>query len=497
MINQYKEFFLSQDLIAITPYALSIIEDDVEGFVQAFEPFKEEEILIDPIEIAAAYKSEKIFDYLIHEYDYSEFFNPFRLTLPVILVIFERDEMLFDALEHIPFTNEQWLGMYEFMLQTKEADYFIQYYKAYQLDKSLQLDLLISALDNPIAFDFLLKQKGFKKFLKHEALIYEIICYHQAYLEKIEAIQDLSIYFDIEDFVPILKLDDHEAFIEALSFIVNRNIDLNKINEFGLTFFHEALRHAASPKYVFNLFDKGANPFFKTSRGYPSSHQLLFRDSEFTLELSRIIDFDAQDLFGLTLKDYDHLQRKTALQLLDILLVVKCVLNMDESAIYELDYAEFYDLSSIHGVDPFMNTYTLLLFENTLLKQHFKDKFNGVFDLEEPDELIDSLKEQFIYDGKSTLEMMNDLLILEESDYDKISQFAKDYQTTIKITTDDIELNKTAHIEVTFDKDGTVKKYATIYSNYIDVYYIHRYFNVPLDHITYSPNVSKHQRFLN
>ncbi|MFP4287234.1 MAG: hypothetical protein ACLFRI_05995 [Candidatus Izemoplasmataceae bacterium] len=497
MINQYKEFFLSQDLISVTPYALSIIEDDVEGFVQAFEPFKDEDILIDPIEIAAAYNSSKVFDYLIHEYDYSEYYNPFRLTLPVILVIFERDHMLFDALEHIPFSDELWLGLYEFMLQTKEGDYFIQYYKAYQLDKSLYLDLLISSLDNPIAFTYLLKQKGYKKFLKHEALMYEIICYHQSYLDKIAHVEDLSLYFDIEDFIPILRLDDQESFKEALQFIVTRNIDLNKMNEFGLTFFHEALRHAVNPNYVFYLFDKGANPFFKTSKGYASSHQLLFRDSEFTLELSRIVDFDAQDLLGLTLKDYDHLQRKDQLQLLDVLLVVKCVLNMDESAIYELDYAEFYDLSSIHGVDPFMNTYSLLLFENTLFKQHFKDKFATQLELEEPDELIDSLKEQFIYDSKSTLEIMNDLLLLEEADYDKISAFAKDYQTTIKITTDDIELNKTAHVEITFDKDGSIKKHATIYSNYIDVYYIHRYFNVPLDHIVYSPNVSKHQRFLN
>ncbi|MFU8786189.1 MAG: hypothetical protein ACNA7U_03000 [Candidatus Izemoplasmataceae bacterium] len=497
MIKQYKEFFLSQDLIDVTPYAQSIIDDDVEGFVRTFEPFKDTEVMIDPIEICAAYNSEAIFNYLIHAYDYSEFFNPFRLSLPVILIIFERENLLFDALEHIPFNQQQFLIMYEYMLQTKEADYFIQFYKAYDLEAKYRVDLLKSSLESPIAFEYLIKQKGFKKHLKHEDVIYEIICYHQEFLHYIEQIEDLSKDFDIEDFVPIFKIDDQDDFNQALSFIISRHLDMNAHNEFGLTFFHEGLRHAVKPSYLYTLFEKGANPFFKTSRGYCSSHQLLFRDSEFTLELSRIVDFDAQDLFGLSLKDYDALQRKSQLQLLDILLVAKCVLNMDESAIYELDHAEFYDLSSIHGVDPFINAYAVLTFENTMIKDRFSEQFNNQFQLEDIEILKHSLQESFIYDEDNSVELMDDLLLIEPNEFDQISEFAKLYNTTIKVQTDHVELNKMAHIEIIFSNDGSISRSAMVHTNYIDVYYIHKYYQVPLENITYQPKVSKHQRFLN
>ncbi|TVP96011.1 MAG: hypothetical protein EA374_02595 [Acholeplasmatales bacterium] len=497
MIKQYKEFFLSQDLVDITPYAESIIADDLEAFVQVFEPFADEMLMIDPIEICAAYNAEAIFEYLINTYDYTEFINPFQLTLPMILVIFERENLLFDALERLPFSDEQYLLLYEFMLQTKEAEYFIEYYKAYGIAPDFKLELLRLSLEKNKAFEFLLKQKGFKKHLKHDAIIYEIIAYHQTMIHHIAFIDDLAELFATESFIPVLRIEDEALFKTTIDFMIERHLDVNHHNEFGLTFFHEALRHAAKPSYLYYLQEKGASPFFKTTRGYQSSHQLLFRDAEFTLELMRLIDFEAKDLFGLTLKDYDALQRKPVLQLLDILLVVKLVLNMDESAIYELENTEFYDLSSIHGVDPFINAYSVAVFENAAMKERFKDALDRQVQLDEVHALMHSLDDTFMFEADQALELPHDIIALEEEDYVAIAEFAKSHQTSVKLLTDGVELNKVGHLEIVFDSQGHIHRSAHIHTHLVDVYYVHTYYGIALENITYTPKVSKDQRYLN
>ena len=497
MIEQYKAFFLSEELKDVTPYAESIIEHDLETFVRAFEPYADKDLMIDPIEIAAAYGSEEIFNYLIITYDYSDFYNPFRLTLPIILMIFERESMLIDVLDQVNFSSYQHLIMYEFMIQTKELDYFKQFYKAYGIEKKHRVDLLKAALQQVEVFDYLVKLPAFRHQRKKESLLYEIIAYHQNLLEYIEDVEDLSKLFTIESFVPILKLDDEALFKKTIDFILARNLDLNAMNEFGLTFFHEGLRHAANPSYIYYLIEKGANPFFKTSKGYPSSHQLLFQDANFCLELSRYIDFDAVDLLGLKLKDYDVLQRKTDVQLLDILLIVKLVLNMDESAIYELDNAEFFDLAAIHGIDTFLNAYSVIVFENTHLKDRFELELGQIIEVDDVEPLKETLEDAFVYDEEHTLELVNDLIALEDEDFDKLIAFAKKYHTTLKISTDGVDINKIGHIEITIDDSGTVNKQATIHTNYIDVYYIHQFYDIPLENIDYIPPVSKDMRFLN
>ncbi len=162
MINQYKDFFLSEEMIEITPYAKSIIDDDLESFVQIFESYTDKDLMIDPIEICAAYNSARVFDYLINTYDYSDYFNPFRLTLPMVLIIFEREELLIEALDKIPFSVNQFLMMYEYMIQTKDLDYFKQFYDAYGLDSKERKELLKIALDNEDVFAYLIRQKAFK-----------------------------------------------------------------------------------------------------------------------------------------------------------------------------------------------------------------------------------------------------------------------------------------------------------------------------------------------
>ena len=496
MIKQYKDFFLSEEMIEITPYAKSIIDDDLESFVQIFEAYVDKDLMIDPIEICAAYNSKTVFDYLVNTYDYSDYYNPFRLTLPMVLIIFEREDLLLEALDKIPFSTDQFLLMYEYMIQTKDLDYFKQFYDAFGIEAKERKELLKIALDNQDVFAYLIKQSTFKRFLKHEEVIYEIISYHQNMLEYIEPIKDLSQHFDNDDLINVLKIDDEDLFRKTVDFLVKRNIDLNAYNEFGLTFFHEALRHAKYASYIYYLFDQGANPFFKTTRGYPSSHQLLFRPSDFTLELSRIIDFDAQDLLGLKLKDYDTLQQKSSLKLLDILLVVKLILNMDESAVYELDRYEFYDLSSIHGIDPFEHSFSLLVFENPHIKERFTYELGYKFDTESVDMLRDTLKEVFLYDDELTLELLHDVFDEEASLQEDLIAFAKANNTTVKLTTDHVEINKTGHVEINFLPDGTIEKHASVNSHFIDVYYIYKYYDIPLENIVFTPTISKNQRFL-
>ncbi len=496
MIEQYKQFFLSDELTEITPYAQAIIDDDVETFVRVFEPYADKELMIDPIEIAAAYHSAAIFDYLVKTYDYSDYHNPFRLTLPVVLMVFERESMLVDALDAIPFGPQQMLAMYEHMVEHKDVEYFKQFYKAYGIDKKHRRDLLKISLSNEAVFDYLVKLNPFKKHLKHESIVYEIIAYHQHLLPYIEFIEDLSEHFEIDAFVPVLKLEDSALFERTIDFLLERKLDLNTHNEFGLTFFHEALRHAVNPEYVFYLHEKGGNPFFRTDRGYPSAHQLLFQAANFCLELSRIIDFDAEDYFGLTLSDYDAHQRKTDLQLLDVLLVVKLVLNMDESAIYELDNAEFYDLAGIHGIDLFLNAYSVIAFENASFRERFQFEMGGDIEVDDVTPLKDTLGEAFPFDVESSLELINDLIALEDDDFEALARFARENQTRLVITTDGADVNKIGHVEIIIESDGTITKHATVHTNYLDVYYLHQYYDVPFENITYIPPVSKGQRFL-
>ncbi len=496
MINQYKDFFLSEEMIEITPYAKSIIDDDLESFVQIFESYTDKDLMIDPIEICAAYNSARVFDYLINTYDYSDYFNPFRLTLPMVLIIFEREELLIEALDKIPFSVNQFLMMYEYMIQTKDLDYFKQFYDAYGLDSKERKELLKIALDNEDVFAYLIRQKAFKRFLKSEDVIYEIISYHQNMLEYIEPIDDLSQHFDSDDLINVLKIDDENLFRKTIDFLVTRKIDLNAFNEFGLTFFHEALRHAKYASYIYYLFDRGANPFFKTTKGYPSSHQLLFRPSDFTLELSRIIDFEANDLLGLKLTDYDHLQQKRSVKLLDVLLVVKLILNMDESAVYELDRYEFYDLSSIHGIDPFEHAFSLLVFENAQMKERFSYQLGYKFETESVEMLKETLKDVFLYDEDVSLELLHDVFDEEASLQEELMAFAKENKTTLKLTTDHVDINKIGHVEISFLPDGSMEKHATIHSHFIDVYYVYKYYDIPLENIVYAPKISKNQRFL-
>ncbi len=497
MYKDYKQFFYTEELTELVPYADSVVLDDVEAFAQAYEPFADQTLLIDPIEIAIAHNSVKIIDYLLDSYDYSNYSNPFGLVLPVILMVFDRDSLLVDILDTVTFNEEHYLLMYEHMMISKDKDYFLQFFKIYGIDESLEEELLISSLNHQTIFDYLRTKKPFKKHLMGEALIYEIINFHPSMLSYIDRVSDLSEMFSADAFIPVLRLEDEALFQETIDFIAARGISFDQLDAYGLTYFHEALRHAVSPNYIEYLVDKGASITKKTSRGYAPSHQLLFRDAAFTLELSKLIDFDDKDYFGMTLKDYDHLQRKDGLSLLDILLVVKLAFNMDESAIYELSQDEFFDLADKHGVRLFINAFNVIIFENTYLKEQFEYQETPHVPAQDTGALQDTLEDAFIYDFDHTLELMLDYFDKENKDIEGILQdFTKDNNTILKVSTDTYEINKVGHVEVTVLKDGSTQRHATIHSNYLDVYYIHRYYGVPLENITYAPKATKKHRFL-
>jgi hypothetical protein len=497
MYKDYKQFFYTDELIDLVPYAESVLNDDVEAFAQSYEPYADQTLLIDPIEIAIAHNSIKIIDYLLDSYDYANYSNPFGLVLPVILMVLDRDSLLVDILDTITFDDDHYLLMYEHMMVSKDKDYFLQFFKIYGIDESLEEDLLITSLSHQTIFDYLRTKKPFKKHLKSEAVVYEIINFFPSMLSTIASVTDLNTMFSPDAFIPVLRLEDETLFQETIDFIAARGVTFNDLGAYGLSFFHEALRHAVKPSYIHYLVDKGADITQKTSRGYAPSHQLLFRDAAFTLELSKLIVFDAQDYFGMTLKDYDHLQRKANLSLLDILLVVKLAFNMDESAIYELSQDEFFDLADKHGIRLFINAFNVIVFENTYLKEQFEYQETPNVPAQDTGALQDTLEDAFIYDYDHTLELMLDYFDKDNQDIETIlATFAKDNNTGLKVTTDTFEINKVGHVEVTVLNDGSTERHATVQSNYLDVYYIHRYYGVPLENITYAPKATKKHRFI-
>jgi hypothetical protein len=497
MFEHYKNLFLDEYVDGLIPFAEDIKHDIIEDFVRAFEPYKDEQLMIDPIEVAVAFNSEKIFNYLINNYDYTNYVNPLMLPLTMIILIFEREHLLVDLLEKYPLHDDQYYSMYEYMIKHHEFEYFKQFFELYNIDTQSYKTLLQSALENGTVFEYLIKQKAFKKYLKDDQIIYEILAFYPEYLKHIHFLKDLSHFIDTNIFQHIFSFENEMDFEICLDFLLARNIDINEINSYGLTLFHQALRHAIKPSYIYSLFERGGNPFFKTSKGYPSSHQLLYQDATFTLELSKIIDFESQDLLGLKLKDYDGIQRQRELKLLDILLVTKLTLNMSESAIYELDLEEFFDLADMHGVPLFLATYQVINFENSGLKDYFIDTMTNYFEFEEVDYLKHSFQNFFKHDKAITLDFIPDMATLSDKELNRLKKFAKQQQTTLRIQTDDLDINKCAHIEMIIDPKGKVTRLATITSHYADVYFIHRFYQVPLENITYSPVLKKQERFLN
>ncbi len=497
MYESYINFLLSDELFDWVPWAQAVKNDNLDNFLKHFD-VEEDPMIFDPIELAIAYDSERIFSYLIETYDYSEFFNQIDLSILILLLMFEREHFLLLSLESYTFSHQQMLSMYEYMMSHKSVDYFKQFYALYPLHPSMHKEMLKLALINTDVFDYLIDEAKMHPLLKDESLQYDIVSDYPEFLNRLDFIEDVSHFIDTDLLNNVVKQAHFKDFITTMRFLLNRGFDLNQENTYGLTPFHIALRHAKDPNYIKWMVEQGANPEHKTSMGYPACHQLLFQDAKFTFELNETIAFNEQDAQGLTLQDYDRIIRKTTLNYVDIMSVVRLLLNMDESYFYELSEEEFYHMAFHQGIEVFMPYVTLLSFESPQDKESYL-RINA----HHPAQVYDimALKDMFPgkinHDYQKTLQLEKDFVDIEDDLLEHFKQFAIDHETTLLIESEDDTLNKRGKITYVFDAQGRMQKQAIVKSHLLDVYYLHFYYDIPLANITYEPSLKNAQRFLN
>lgn len=497
MYESYKSFLLSDELYDWIEWASAVKSDDVETFIRVYDPFDEYQ-MFDPIELAIAYDSEQIFNYLIESYDYSDFYNQMDFSLLIVMLIFEREHFLLIALENFEFSNEHLLEMYEFMILNKDVEYFKHFYEHYPVHPSLHKDLLRLALNNYEVFWYLSELSSMQSLVHDEGIVFDIIAMHPGLLNMIEGVDNLVEFMDTDLFMHVCQLDSLEEFAKALDFLLKRGFRINEENGFGLTLYHQALRFANDPSYVECLIERGADTSIRTSMGYPPAHQLIFRDAQFTLDLSEVIDFNEKDPNGLTLQDYDAMMRRRTLNYFDILSMVKAVLNMDESYFYELSEEEFYHLATMQGVDIFMPFVTLASFENPRAKEAFSHGIaNEGFNAGDIIPLKDMFPGQINHDVNKTLQLDVDFWELTDEILEHFRDFALNHNTKVVIESEEENLNQRGQVYFEIESNGKIKKHAIVYSHLIDVYYLHFYFDIPLANIMYHPTAKKPERFLN
>lgn len=497
MYDAYKSFLLSDDLFDWLEWASAVKSDDVEAFEKVFDPFDEGNML-DPIELAIAYDSENIFKHLLESYDYSDFFNQMDLPLLILLLMFEREHFLLMTLESFEFSNEHLLYMYEYIILYKDLDYFKQFYSRYAPHPSGHKDLLRLALTNHEVFGYLAREPSIKGLLNDESIIYDIIAFNPELLDHIEAVKDLSAFIDTDLFMHVCQQENVHMFETSLNFLLARGFNVNDHNSFGLNLYHQVLRYARDSDFVKVVVNAGAIKDKATSQGYTPAHQLILKDAQFTIELSDFIDFNAADTHGLTLQDYDMMMRSKVLNYFDILSMVKAVLNMDESYFYELSEDEFYQLSTLQGIEIFMPYVTLITFENPRAKEAFVQSCgNEDFDIDDIIPLKDMFPNKLNHDVNKTLQLSVEFWNIDEMLLNTFKQFCKNHNTLLRIESEDAQLNQKAHIQFTIDENGKLEKQAAVYSHLIDVYYLHYYLGIPLENIEYYPTAKKPERFLN
>ncbi|GEM_PF-648089 len=498
MYSTYKNFLYSSDIFEVVEWANAIRNQDLEAFVRLYEPFRQDDNMFDPVELAIAYDAEDIYEYLITTFDYTDFKNAVDFSLLVILLVFEREHFLLTALDTFSFSNEHLLEMYAYMIDHNDEEYFKQFYSKYPIGRAYRLDLLRFSLNNYEIFLYLIELDEMRPMLKEEGVVYDILSYHPRLIHLIRDIKNLEYLIDTDLFQNILSFEEEVAFETVLDFLLKRGWNVNMENGFGLSLYHMALRFAAKPEYVETLIEKGAKTKRKTAAGYPPSHQLLFRDARFTLDLSHHIDFNARDKYGLTLQDYDLMQRSTNPDYEEILSVVRVALNMDETSFYELSEEEFYNITLLYDIEVFTPYLTLLSFTDRstrdLFQRELQEKDIEVFDVMTLKEMF---PETFKHDTYKTLQVGIDFYALGADKIALLQKMAKDKNTTVVLQTEDYVLNKAAHIEFTFHPDGTLHKEARVHTHLVDLYYLHYYYDIPLENIEYDPVVKRSHRFLN
>ncbi len=497
MFESYKAFLLDPEMLEWISWANAVKDDDVEKFLSLFDP-SDDQVIFDPIELAIAFDSEGMYNYLIDQYDYSDFFNQVDFSLLVILLLFERENFLLKALESYSFDGEHMLSMYEYIIAHRDVEYFHQFYSLYPLHPSKHKELMNLALNHYDVFLYLADMDAMRTLIKDKTMVYDILAYYPQYLSFIEDIKDLSEYVDSDLFNHVVKLEYYEDFQAVMAFMLKRGFNMNTIGDFGLNLFHLALRHAREPRYIQWLITLGADQTMPTSLGYPPSHQLVLRNAKFTYELNDVINFNDKDADGLTLQDYDHMQHSNQLNYFDVLRLVRLVLNMDESHFYELSEEEFYHMTLLHGVEVFMPYVSIVVFENTSIKDRFTHELSHQnFNAYDMAALKDMFPGKIAHDLNKTLQLEVEFLGIDDEMIQTFQQFAKKHNTTLAIESEDDAINQKGQITYTFHPTGKLSKHAVVKSHLLDVYYLHFYFDIPLKNITYEPQLKDPQRFLN
>lgn len=497
MFEAYKVFLLSEDLALWIDWVKAIEEDDLSTFLMLYDPqdspFNE---VFDPLEVVIAYGAKTIFDYFIQHEDYSHYYNRMDFSLLVILAIFDRDEFLQSATTQWRFDDDDRLWFYQYSFDYKDDDYIKHWYDLLPISDLNRFAFLKLALNNANLFHYFVEQEGFSQALYDEEVVYEIISFYPEFLDTITELSDVSLLLETDALHHVFQLQSEESFERVLNFLIDRGVDVNAVDAFGLPLIHLALRHAAQASYIELLLRHGASLKALSSLGYPSAHQLMMRDAGFTLEVSHSLDLSVPDRYGLTLSDYDAMELIQPFVFKDIIKLLECVFNLEQVALEELDEEEFFDLASIHRVSLFTPYITVLEFENKALKDLFVQQMHTL-DLEyyETENLSEVFQSKFNHVAEHTIQILVDIADIDPY-LEDLKQFSENTNSTLVLSSEGYEINQTAQLLVTIQADGRVEKRATIHSHLIDVYFIHMYYFIPLEGIEYAPLSSHNKRYL-
>jgi len=497
MYEVYRKFIFSDEIKQMFDWIEAVIEDDLALFIESYNPTNHpKHDVLNPIEVAIAYQADTILDYFLRKEDYSHFQNYSRLNLLVICLIFDNLNYLQDALEHWKFDDVQMLEMYAYMIEHGELELFKTFYAEYPIIKKHYSAMLRLAMTNDIMFEYLMTQEEFRDVVYEHSVLYEILALFPQFYHYVESLDDLTRYLDSDVLEAICGFDDVDVTIASIDFLLDRGWDVNAYNSFGFPLVHTLLRFAKDASIVEHFVAKGANIHAKTTLGYPSSHQLLFRDARFTLEVSHLVDMDATDDDGLTLHDYDELQRQEGFKIDDAIRTVKCALNMNEQAIYEFDIDEFYDMCTLLGIDIFQPYILIAKFENEGLKESFVDHHAKARELRMFDVSALEMKiEGLPYEEEKDL-YLNTAFPLTEKTLNDLKDYATNTGTKIVVESEGYEVNHTAQYRLDFSERGKVIEKIAINSHLIDAFYAHFFLNIALKDIIYAPILNKNERFL-
>lgn len=498
MYDSYIDFIYSEEILDWIPWARAIRNHDVETFARLYEPHSQEETLFDPIELAIAYDSEAVFDYLIDTYDYTNFTNTIEISLLVILLLFEREQFLISALEAVAFSDEHLYMMYDYVITYRDSDDFIALYRNHPVAIGYLKWLFIRALEDKDVLDFLIQWHG-DDFLYDYDVMYELLSNHPELLGYVQDVGGVDDYMDTDLFKNIVTLKDKEGIRAITVFLIEHGWDLNRRNRFGLTPVHIALRHAVHPETIHDLGELGGDFSVETSLGYKAPHQLILRGAEFTLELADLLDFSEQDAHGLTLQDYDIMQRgESPLSMVDVISVVKLVANLEEQDLYDLSEDDFYSLLYMDGIEVFSPYLTMVSVETKVTRDTLMHELEASgFDVGDINAFKDMFEANLEQDPQTTLGLGIDFYRVDETLFEFLRGFASTHDATIRLESESYAINRMGSIAYTFTPSGEIDREAFIHTTLIDVFYVHRFYGIPLEDIHYTPVFKRSQRFLN